>query len=81
MRGRNQGFGLGLAQALGLDVQRDLEAEADLSDLGLDSLRTIDLLVQLEGAFGILVPDDLLTPETFRTPGSLWGALDPLRSD
>lgn len=55
-----------------------LEHSTVLSDAGLDSLRTISLLVDIEDALDVSVPDEILLPDTFRTAGSLWTAIEPL---
>lgn len=52
--------------------------ESELVAIGLDSLETINLLVDIEATFGISVPGALLTPETFRTPATLERAVAPL---
>ena len=52
-----------------------LDPDADLRDLGLDSMGTVELLTQLERAYGVRFTDDLLSMDTFATPGVLWGAL------
>ncbi|MDL5199790.1 phosphopantetheine-binding protein [Streptomyces sp. ALI-76-A] len=46
-----------------------------LVDLGMNSLLLIQLVVQLEDAFRISMPDDAMTAETFESVGSLWEAL------
>ncbi len=46
--------------------------------LGVDSMGTVQILVDIEDAFGILFPDEMLTQETFRTPASLWQVLSAL---
>lgn len=51
-----------------------LTSESRLPDLGLDSLATVELLVQLEEYFNVYLPDELLTVETFATPSTLWRA-------
>lgn len=55
-----------------------LAASTNLNDSGLDSLGTISLLVDLEDALAVSFPDELLHPDTFRTVGTLWAALDGL---
>ncbi|MFG2607168.1 phosphopantetheine-binding protein [Streptomyces sp. NPDC048514] len=55
-----------------------LSPDASLTDLGLDSLGTVGLLVDLEQEFGITVPDDALSGETFATAGALWGVVERL---
>ncbi|MFI7110327.1 phosphopantetheine-binding protein [Nonomuraea sp. NPDC050227] len=55
-----------------------LDAELSLTDHGLDSLATVSLLLDLEDAFGVTVPDDRLTMTTFATPQELWNVIDEL---
>jgi acyl carrier protein len=53
-------------------VKRHLEApdaslhDSNLVDLGLDSMKTISMLLDLESCFQISFPDDQLAPENFR---------------
>ena len=57
-----------------------LKPSASLFDLGLDSMGTVQLLLELEETFGVTFPDEALTPEVFATPGSPWEVvreLDP----
>jgi acyl carrier protein len=58
--------------------QQDLTSDSSLEALGLDSMTAIELLLDLEGTFGIVLPDALLTAETFRTPATLEGAVRSL---
>lgn len=58
----------------GLDLNRSLR------DLGLDSMRAIELLFDVEATFDIVVPDELLNDETFATASSLWSAIELVRS-
>lgn len=53
-----------------------LAPDTDLRAAGLDSLGTMELVVALEQAFGIEVPDEALTYETFTTTSSLWKTVD-----
>jgi diaminopimelate decarboxylase len=46
--------------------------DSSLRAAGLDSLALVELLVQLEEAYAVTIPDDVLTPEAFATPASLW---------
>jgi diaminopimelate decarboxylase len=57
-----------------------LAADACLRSAGLDSLATIELLLRLEEAYDVSLPDELLTGATFATPASLWQTIDRLRS-
>ncbi len=52
-----------------------------LADLGLsDSVALVQLIVQLEEAFHLDLPDELLTADTFESVDSLWLGLGPLLS-
>lgn len=46
-----------------------------LADVGLDSLSTVGLLVDVEDTFGVEFPDDALGPDTFATASSLWSVV------
>ncbi|WIM99845.1 phosphopantetheine-binding protein [Actinoplanes oblitus] len=52
-----------------------ITAEASLSDLGLDSMQSIELLFAIEDDLGVSLPDEVLTESTFATAGSLWAAV------
>lgn len=74
---------LALLRTLLPDLPED-DAEARsraLRDYGLDSLATVELLVNLEDEFGIEFPDDKLTPSTFVTAAALWDVVRDLRAD
>jgi acyl carrier protein len=45
--------------------------DAQLKDLGLDSMEAVELLLDLEDELGIVLPDEAMTAETFATPSSL----------
>jgi acyl carrier protein len=55
-----------------------LTADSALGALGLDSMAAVNLLVDLEEAFGVQIPDALLDAETFETLGSLESTFRPL---
>lgn len=63
-----------------LASDRPLDPGASLMDLGLDSMGSIQLLLELEETFGVTFPDEALTTEVFASPESLWKTLDGLRS-
>ncbi|MFC0436892.1 phosphopantetheine-binding protein [Kutzneria buriramensis] len=52
--------------------------DAALSDLGLDSLGTVSLVMELEDSLDIAIPDELLVAETFHTAATLWAATSDL---
>ncbi|MGW1818787.1 acyl carrier protein [Streptomyces sp. NPDC002125] len=53
---------------------REITPETELRQLGLDSMQAIELMFALEDTFGVQLPDEALTEETFTTAGSLWNA-------
>ncbi|WP_328928804.1 phosphopantetheine-binding protein [Streptomyces sp. NBC_00190] len=64
-----------------LAERRPLTADCGLRTAGLDSMAVVELLVQLEEAYQVAIPDEELGPEAFETVGSLWAVvarqLDP----
>ncbi|MEV4816023.1 phosphopantetheine-binding protein [Micromonospora tulbaghiae] len=58
----------------------EITEESRLRDLGLDSMREIELLFAIEDTFGVSVPDDKLVDSTFATAGGLWGVVEELRA-
>lgn len=62
-----------------IDESQPVGADDSLANLGLDSLATVGLLMELEEEFDIIVPDQMLTPESFRTLRSLWEMVSGLR--
>jgi acyl carrier protein len=67
-----------LRRHLALPGDTELTADADLADLGLDSMGTVTLLVDLESELGVTFPDESLVAETFATPGALWTLVSSL---
>lgn len=49
----------------------DIDPDAPLASLGVDSLDIIELIVQLEGTFDVEIPPD----RVFSTPASMWRLL------
>jgi acyl carrier protein len=56
-----------------------IRPESSLHELGLDSMRAIELLFTIEDTYGVSLPDELLTDSTFATAGSLWNTIESLR--
>jgi acyl carrier protein len=54
-----------------LPADADLPMDAELGKLGLDSMQSIELLMALEQEFGVTIPDEKITVETFATPANL----------
>lgn len=61
-----------------LDPGAALTPDAALGALGLDSMAAVNLLVDLEEVFGVQIPDDLLSAETFDTFASLESTFRPV---
>lgn len=59
-------------------VEGDVPPDAVLADLGLDSLGTVSLVMELEDSLDISIPDELLVGETFHTAKTLWVAVSGL---
>ncbi|MFF4501636.1 phosphopantetheine-binding protein [Streptomyces sp. NPDC001401] len=55
-----------------------LRPDAALSDLGLDSLGIVSLILDLEDAFDFTIPDESFVARTFSTPAMLWAELSPI---
>lgn len=55
-----------------------LEPSTSLRELGLDSLKTVELVVRIEDEFDVIFPDEALTFETFATPRALWAVVEGL---
>lgn len=58
-----------------LSPDHPITPETSLREEGLDSLETVELLVELENQYGIMFDDETLTMDTFSTAGSLWNAV------
>ena len=61
-----------------LPKEQPIPANEGLGKLGLDSMAAINLLFDLEQAFDIKIPDELLTAETFETAAALEKTVRPL---
>lgn len=60
----------------GLPGGAALPADRPLNELGLTSLRAVDLLLDLEDRFEVMLPDEFLDAATLRTLSALTTALD-----
>uniref|UniRef100_A0AAU3GR29 Phosphopantetheine-binding protein n=1 Tax=Streptomyces sp. NBC_01401 TaxID=2903854 RepID=A0AAU3GR29_9ACTN len=58
-----------------------LQEDSDLAVLGIDSLTVVRLLVTIEDAFGVTIPDEVITFEIFSTPGTLWNVVAGLMEE
>ena len=52
-------------------LERPIPDDEALSSLGLSSIESISVLLELEDCFGVTFPDEMLTPENFRTVSTI----------
>ncbi|HEU4962900.1 MAG TPA: phosphopantetheine-binding protein [Bacilli bacterium] len=64
-----------------LKSSQELEATGTLKEYGLDSMASINLLLDIEDTYGVVMPDKYLTEETFSTAESLWDTIEKLRAE
>jgi acyl carrier protein len=57
-----------------------LRPDASLTALGLDSMATVALLVEVEDLFDVSLPDEDITEEAFETPSTLWSLIERQRA-
>jgi acyl carrier protein len=62
-----------------LPADEPLSPDLSTADAGLDSLSIVELLLAIEEAYDISVPDELLSSDTFATPTVLWNTISGLR--
>lgn len=48
-------------------IDRDFSARDKLADVGLTSMDMVSLMLGIEGEFGIVFPEDDITPENFNS--------------
>jgi acyl carrier protein len=71
-----------LAQSADLDVPvASLSDDANLYDAGMSSLATVKVLMAIENAFEVEIPDEWLTRDLFTSVASLHRAIERLQSD
>jgi acyl carrier protein len=52
--------------------------DEDLGKLGLDSMASIDLLMDIESQLGVQIPDEMMTVDTFATVNHLLAVIEKL---
>lgn len=63
-----------------LKPNEEVNPNQELRSLGLDSMSSIDLLFDIEDTYGVTVPEEYMTEETFSTAQSLWTVVQTLLS-
>lgn len=57
------------------DEPGDIPADVNLRSLGLNSMRAVELVIDLEDTLGIVFADGAFTDEVFQTAATLWAAV------
>ncbi|MDZ4401625.1 phosphopantetheine-binding protein [Prosthecobacter sp.] len=52
--------------------------DEDLGRFGLDSMASIDLLMDIESQLGVQIPDEMMTVDTFATGNHLLAVIEKL---
>jgi acyl carrier protein len=60
-------------------IESELTQDADLRDVGLTSLDMVDLVLSVECAFDVRIPEAQITPANFRSIAAIDALLDALR--
>jgi acyl carrier protein len=70
-----------LRQALPLlPPANPLRPDLNTAMFGLDSLAAVELLITVETAYGVSIPEERLELSSFATPGALWELLGSVRA-
>ena len=56
-------------------ADKEIEMNESLADLGMDSFNVIYMLLDIEDAFGVQIPDNMLTPELFESAETIHNAV------
>ncbi|THD46406.1 MAG: acyl carrier protein [Bradyrhizobium sp.] len=67
--------------APGLPADPERARGADLRDCGLTSMASVRLMLAIEAAFGVAIPDAELTPENFRTLATIEALIARLKAE
>ena len=57
-----------------------LARDADLQEAGLTSMATVKLMLAIEAAYDVAIPDAELTPENFRSIAAIEALLERLKA-
>jgi acyl carrier protein len=61
-----------------LSADAAVPMDEDLGKLGLDSMASIDLLMEIEHQLGVQIPDEMMTVDTFSTGNHLLAVIEKL---
>jgi acyl carrier protein len=71
-RTREEFLGILVRHLGAVDRAEDIAPDVKLRMLGLNSMRAVDLVMDLEDGFDISFPDESFTDEVFETADSIW---------
>ncbi len=66
--------------AAALPSDPKLARDADLHEAGLTSMATVKLMLAVEAAYDVAIPDAELTPENFRSIATIQALLERLQA-
>jgi len=55
-----------------------IDAATNLQHAGIDSFSTVEIILFIERKFGVMIPDDKLVPDNFKTLQALSGIVQEL---
>ena len=55
-----------------------IDATTNLQHAGIDSFSTVEIILFIERKFGVMIPDDKLVPDNFKTLEALSGIVQEL---
>jgi len=67
-----------IGQILGKGDGTSLPVDARLSELGMSSIKMVNLMLAVEGEFDLSIPQNEITPDNFRSVTSIEGMLGRL---
>jgi len=67
-------------QIIGTATPQPFPVEQKLSDLGLSSLKMVNLMLAVEMAFDVVIPQNDITPENFHSVASIEALVARLKS-
>lgn len=58
----------------------EIGSETILQDAGLDSFSTVEIILFIERQYGLVIPDDMMVPENFKTLKALAATVEGLNT-
>lgn len=63
-----------------LSISQSLDEHSQLKEYGLDSIASVNLLLDIEDTYDIIMPDKYLVEATFSTAYALWNVIEQIRA-